>query len=104
MSATGSEAAQWPNLKPWKPGQSGNPTGVSRYAKDLRAAINAQETPDRVCAVIDAMRMQALAGEKSSPSAAKVYLEAVGVKAEPVKVDLSQAPDEVVAWLAENVA
>jgi hypothetical protein len=95
-----------PKGKPFVPGQSGNPEGQSKYAVTLRKAIEAQETPERVCDVIDAMRTQALAGEKSSPAAAKVYLGAVGVKLDgsaTTKVDLSDAPDEVMAYLRGKI-
>ena len=105
--ATGAEAPQrspLDNLKPWQPGQSGNPTGQSKYALSLRKAIQAQETPEFVCAVVAAMREDAMAGGKSAPAAAKVYFEAVGLpKVEPEKIDLKDAPDEVVTWLAENL-
>lgn len=112
MSATGIEPTggvgqQLPENwgeKRWKPGQSGNPAGISRYAQQLRKAIQAQETPELVCAVVAAMREDAMSGGKTAPAAAKVYFEAVGLpKVEPEKIDLTDAPDEVVTWLAENL-
>ncbi len=93
-----------PGLRPFKPGQSGNPGGLSKYERRLRRMIRKQEKPALVCQVIEAMRLQALAGDKSSPPAAKVYLAAVGVDMKP-KTDLQEvleamraAPEGVVDW------
>lgn len=95
---------EYPNLRPnFVPGKSGNPSGVNRYMQQLRAAIQRQESPGRVCQVVDAMRTQALAGDKASPNAAKVYFQAVGLKldgAAAVNVDLSDAPPEVMEYLS----
>lgn len=84
---------------------STNPGGKTEYARKLQAAIEAQEPPENVCAVIAAMREDALAHDKTSPAAAKVYLGAVGLdlSGQKPRVDLKNAPDEVVTWLAENV-
>ena len=89
----------------WKAGQSGNPGGVSRLETDYRnavkAAVRGQETPERVCAVVNAMRKQALAGGKTAPAAAKVYLEAVGVKAETNEVIEAEVQRRLQVLLAE---
>jgi hypothetical protein len=102
--------ARHPNLLKGNPewvkgGPSPNPGGKTDYQRKLQAAIEKQETPERVCAVIAAMHEDATAHEKFSPAAAKVYLQAVGVDLNkaPAKVDLGHAPKEVVDWLAENV-
>lgn len=90
----------------WKPGESGNPDGVSPYQKLLRVAIEKKESPARVLAVINAMYEMATSGDtKGAPAAAKVYLGAVGVRlnAEPAKVDLSDLPDNVVQLIAERI-
>lgn len=88
-----------------KGGPSPNPGGRSKYDVALEAAIQKQETPARVCEVIEAMHEDATAHEKYSASAAKVYLGAVGVRlnAEPAKVDLSDLPDNVVQLIAERI-
>lgn len=81
---------------------SPNPYGpVSTYERKLREAVRDSETPEQVCEVVAAMRVQALAGEKSSPAAAKVYLEAVGLPKPPpeFRIDLTNAPPEVIKWL-----
>jgi hypothetical protein len=100
----------FPNLKGgaegWKAGQSGNPEGVSKYQANLRRMIEERETPERVLAVIDAMREDALAHEKFSAGAAKVYLGAVGLKLDgstSTKVDLSDAPPEVMDYLRKKI-
>lgn len=58
----------------WKPGESGNKAGVSKYLQDVRKAIQRQEPPAEVCTVIAAMKRDALSGTKAAPAAAKVYL------------------------------
>lgn len=85
----------------WKPGQSPNPGGISTYERELRVAVRNQETPARVCEVVDALRADALAGTKTSPSSAKVYLDAVGLPKPPpeFQIDLTNAPPEVIKWL-----
>lgn len=98
------------NLRPnpnWvKGGPSPNPSGGKNpYLAKLQAAIEKQEPPENVCAVIAAMREDAMAHEKFSAAAAKVYLGAVGLDLNrvPAKVDFTNAPDQVVEWFAENV-
>lgn len=88
-----------------KGGPSPNPGGESVYQRELRLAIEKQEPPENVAAVVAAMREDAMAHEKFSPAAAKVYFAAVGLpmNREPPKIDLTKAPDEVVNWLADNV-
>lgn len=115
MSVSGESAGAatgqpgYPNLKSgregWRSGQSGNPDGVSAYQAKLRKAIEAQEAPELVCQVIEAMRQDAMAHEKFSPAAAKVYLSAVGLEMNktPTKVDLSDAPPEVMQYLAGKI-
>lgn len=100
----------FPNLKSgaqgFRAGQSGNPEGVSKYMASLRRAIERKETSERVLEVIDAMRIDALAHEKYSPSAAKVYLGAVGLKLDgsaSTKIDLSDAPAEVMTYLEGKI-
>lgn len=60
----------------WKPGQSGNRSGLSPYALALRDALEKQETVKRVMRVIRATRIAALDGDAR---AAKVYLSVVGL-------------------------
>lgn len=60
--------------RPFAPGVSGNPGAVSKYEREVRDAIQAQEPASEVCKVIAAMKLQAMANSKSSPAAAKVYL------------------------------
>jgi len=110
VAPTDGQAKRLANLRPnpaWVPGgPSPNPNGgKSEYARKLQAAIEKQEPPENVCAVIAAMREDAMAHEKFSPAAAKVYLGAVGLdlSGQKAKVDLKDAPDQVVEWLAENV-
>lgn len=95
-----------PRGTPFKPGQSGNPEGESKYAVTLRRAIERQETAERVCDVVDAMRIDALAHEKFSPAAAKVYFGAVGLRldgGEATKIDLSDAPPETMEYLRRKI-
>lgn len=90
----------------WKEGcPSPNPGGKSSYQRSLEAAIQKQETPERVCAVIAAMHEDAVAHEKFSPAAAKVYLQAVGVELNkvPPPVDLSDVPEEELRVLREKL-
>lgn len=73
-----------PNLRRGNPaweGRGGNPTGVSRYQVEVRKAIEAQEPPERICQVVDAMFRDAIAGKKHSAQAAKVYAMLVGCEA-----------------------
>lgn len=104
MDSTITES-QRSGLKPWKPGQSGNPLGLSRIESDYRnavkAAIRGQETTDHVCSVVEAMRKMALRGGKTAPAAAKVYLEAVGVKAETNEVIEAEVQRRLQVLLAE---
>jgi hypothetical protein len=88
----------------WRKGETGNPGGRSLYQRKLDKAIRKQERPARVCEVIEALRQDALAHEKFSPAAAKVYLAAVGVDMRP-KTDLQDvleamrgAPQEALEW------
>lgn len=95
-----------PNPKWVAGGPSPNPRGgKSEYQAKLQAAIEKQEPVENVCAVIAAMREDAMAHEKFSAAAAKVYLGAVGLdlSGQKAKVDLKDAPDDVVSWLADNV-
>jgi hypothetical protein len=89
----------------WKPGVSGNPSGVNRYQQAIRKAIEAQEPPSEVARVVLAMKEDALAHKPYSANAAKVYLAAVGVKlnGQGKELDLEDAPDEVVEWLATKL-
>ena len=83
MSADGAVAVRRPKHL-WKPGQSGNPGGMSRVERDyrdkVRAALRKQEPPANICAVVAAMRADAQSHTKIAAPAAKVYLEAVGLK------------------------
>lgn len=112
MSADGTDGAVTvrqpghPNLlgPRWEKGQSGNRSGLSKYQAKLSRAIRRQERPKQVCEVIAAMREDALAHEKYSAAAAKVYLAAVGIDIKP-KADLAEvleamrgAPDEALQW------
>lgn len=109
MAAEAAEAKRadgMPMGRPFAPGVSGNPGAVSKYERELKAAIQAQEPPAEVCKVIAAMKAQALAGTKVSPAAAKVYLGAVGLKLDgsaATKVDLSDAPDAVMEYLGGKI-
>src|SRR6185312_563533 len=104
VSQTDGRARSLANLRPnpnWVPGcPAPNPRGgKSPYQASLDKAIEAQETPDRVCEVIAAMREMALSGNaKAAPAAAKVYLGAVGVDMNkaPSKLDLTGAPEDLV--------
>lgn len=95
--------------KPFGPGNPPPQTGGRpRKVRELEAAILEAETPERVKAVVDAMRTLALEGSKASPAAAKVYFGVIGIKTEG-KTDedfadlLRDAPPEVKAWLAAKV-
>jgi hypothetical protein len=82
MSADGAIATR-PG-RPWKPGQSGNPGGLSKveaeYRAKVRAALHKQESPKEICEVVAAMRKDAVSHTKRAAPAARVYLEAVGLK------------------------
>jgi hypothetical protein len=91
-----------------KGGESPNKGGKSKYQSELDAAIEAQESPERVCQVVAAMHALAISGDaKGSPAAAKVYLGAVGVdlnKASANKLDLEGAPKELVDGLTDWIS
>jgi len=97
-----------PKGKPFEPGNqaASGPRPESKYVAQLRAAIQEQETPAEVCKVVAAMKADALSGKKSAPAAAKVYLGAVGLKLDggaETKVDLSDAPPEVMDYLRRKI-
>ena len=50
---------------------------ISSYERSVRGAIQRQETPERICEVVDAMRSAALQGDAK---AAAVYLKTVGAE------------------------
>ncbi len=79
MSADGAVFQPPPNwgAKSFVKGHSPNPGGLSRYERSIKNAIQAQETPERVCAVVAAMQTAALAGDAK---AASVYLKTVGAE------------------------
>lgn len=62
---------------PFKPGQSGNPSGSSRRAREYRALVEQQETPARVAEVVDKLRTLCL--EEGSDRAGIAYLKVVGM-------------------------
>jgi hypothetical protein len=59
----------------WKPGQSGNPAGVSKIRLELLSACQVGQTPERVRQVIDAMWSKAV--EDGDVPAATLYLRYV---------------------------
>lgn len=85
MSAAGGSLAvrQAPGI-PWKSGQSGNPGGMSKAEREWRdkvkAALRKQQSTAKILSVVEAMRKDATSHGKTAPAAAKVYLEAVGLK------------------------
>lgn len=87
------------------PGMSGNPGGRPKQVTAYRVAIQKQETPERVCEVVDAMRTQALLGGKTAPACARVYFEAVGLPLGKPDDDLSEklrdAPPEALDFLSK---
>jgi len=92
--------------RPFEPGVSGNPGGRPKKVQAYRAAILQQETVERVCEVVNAMREGALAGGKSAPACAKVYLGACGISTEGKPDEdfadaLRAAPPEVVEFIAK---
>jgi fructose-1,6-bisphosphatase/sedoheptulose 1,7-bisphosphatase-like protein len=86
----------------WKAGASPNPGGRPKKIRDIEAAILKAETPERVTEVINAMRLMALSGEKEAPAAAKVYLERVLGPVKDLDIDLSDASEETIRYLAEH--
>jgi hypothetical protein len=62
-------------LVPWKAGQSGNPSGVSKIRLQLLAACQEGETTARVRSVLDAMWSKAV--EEKDVPAATLYLRYV---------------------------
>jgi hypothetical protein len=82
MPAEGdAKARQLAGLKPFRPGVSANPGGRPRQVQAYRKAIQNQETPEHVCAVVESMRVRAISGEddKGAAACARVYFEAVGL-------------------------
>lgn len=63
-----------PTGRPWGPGQSGNPVGVSKYQAEVRRAIEGRFPVSEVIDVLAAMKEDACAHEKFSAGAAKVFL------------------------------
>jgi hypothetical protein len=82
----------------WRAGQSGNPGGSSHKQRDLNAAVRDTQTPERVRMVMEALFIRATRG--FDVAAAKVYLDRVVGPVTPEDVDLSEAPTEVLEWLA----
>ena len=92
--------------RPFVPGQSGNPGGRPKQVRAYLEAIHRQETPERVCEVVSAMRTQAIIGGKTAPACAKVYLLACGVPMDGKPSDdlaekLRDAKPEYLDWLAK---
>ena len=93
--------------KPWlfQPGQSGNAGGRSKWQRRLAELVEARESPETVCDVLQAMRLAALDGDTK---AAKVYLDAVGVEKVTAGASLippellEDAPDEVLVWIRKK--
>lgn len=91
------------NLRPWAPGESGNPGGGSRRQRmQHEARWSGEHGPDQTLAVLSKLHALALAGDVQ---AAKIYLDRVvgPVRADIAgSVDLTHAPESVLEWLAEN--
>ena len=81
----------------WRPGQSGNPGGSSTRQRDLNAAVRDMVKPGHVRDVIATLYNLAVAGDVS---AAKIFLDRVVGPVTPDDVDLTDAPEEVLEWLA----
>ena len=85
-------------------GFTGNAGGRrSKWQRLVARAVAKQETPDRVCKLIDAMWTAAT--EERDPAAANAYGNLVGVSKLMAGSDLippelfEDAPDEVLVWI-----
>lgn len=83
------------NLKPWRPGQSGNPGGSSRRVVEYRSIIEHQETPQCVAAVV--AKLRELCIQQGDVKAGAVYLKAVGA------IDENKVPIDRVEELAAKM-
>lgn len=91
------------NLRPFPPGQSGNPGGGSRRQRlQHEARWSGEHGPEKTLAVLNKLLAQALAGDVPS---AKLYLDRIVGAIRPDKaaeVDLRDAPAAVLDWLETN--
>jgi len=104
--------------RPFPKGTSGNPGGKPRWAREIQKMLDDEHrTVENMRQVFARLRVLAM-GEtievahkdgtvvvklKAIPDFMRLYLERVMGPVEAIKVDLKDAPDEVVTWLAENV-
>ena len=68
-------------MKPWKPGQSGNPSGIGKAAMARREAVESQD-PKRVTEVLNQLYADATDPDANAlvrVKAGETYLEFVGI-------------------------
>lgn len=87
------------NLKPWAPGQSGNPAGVSKQMLAVRKAVDDARNPEQVREMLQALFERGIAGDNF---ASKLWLEHIVPVSETATPDLSTASDETLAWLEQQ--
>ena len=81
-------------------GVSGNPGGRPRRAGEIEAVLDEHRIPEKMREVLSKLRELALAGE---PGTMKLYLDRVMGPVRDLDIDLSDAPDEVLAWMRDNL-
>lgn len=89
-----------PGAKPFKPGQSGNPRGVSAHVHELQKAAEEACTVDKVQALMDKLYSMGMDGDVP---AAKLWLDRGLGAVREAPVDLTDAPPEVLTYLKDKI-
>lgn len=104
--------------RPFQPGESGNPGGKPKKLREIEAMLDAEHrTVEQIRETFRVLREVAhgvnepvfykgvICGEKRVYSSAhmEIYLNRVLGPVKELKIDLTDAPDEVVRFLAERV-
>src|SRR5215831_12567531 len=104
--------------RPFQPGQSGNPGGKPKKLREIEAMLDAEHRdPEKMRETFALIRQVAhgvdepvlYKGEvcghvrKYESAWMQLYLDRVLGPVKDIDVDLTDAPDEVVKWWAENV-
>src|SRR5262245_35634533 len=104
--------------KPFAEGTSGNPGGRRKSIQAIEQMLDAEHrTPERLRPVYKRLRRVAMGVKRAKfykgqvigyervydAAFMEIYLNRVQGPVQQIKADLSDAPDEVVAWLAEHL-
>jgi hypothetical protein len=104
--------------RPFLPGQTGNAGGVPKWRRELEAMLDAEHrTPAQLRETFALIRRVAHGVEepvyykgeivghvvKYDGAWMELYLNRVLGPVKDIKIDLTEAPEEVVQWIAENL-